>query len=77
MWQKVSKAIWIRSLSLLKTDGDALMAEENDGQGKPKNPHREGWIKRVKAKIPRSKELNTTVVLLAGAIGLLWFGLGE
>jgi flagellar biosynthetic protein FlhB len=51
------------------------MAEENDGQEKTEEPTSRRLDKaREEGQVPRSKELNTTIVLLAGAIGLLWFG---
>ena len=54
------------------------MAEENkDGQEKSEEP----TAKRLqdskqKGEVPRSRELNTTLVLMAGAIGLLTMGRG-
>jgi len=53
------------------------MAENQDGQEKSEEPS----AKRLqdakqKGEVPRSKELNTTLVLLAGSIGLLMMGRG-
>lgn len=51
------------------------MAEENDGQEKTEEPSSRRLEKaREEGQVPRSKELTTSVVLLAGALGLLWFG---
>ena len=51
------------------------MAEEDSGQEKTEEPTSRRLEKaREEGQVPRSKELNTTLVLLAGALGLLAFG---
>ena len=51
------------------------MAEEQSGQEKTEEPTARKLEKaREEGQVPRSKELNTTMVLLLGAIGLLAFG---
>ena len=50
------------------------MAEET-GQEKTEEPTPRKLEKaREEGQIPRSKELNTTMVLVLGAVGLLFFG---
>lgn len=51
------------------------MAEEQTGQEKTEEPTARRLQKaREEGQVPRSKELNTTMVLLLGAVGLLAFG---
>lgn len=51
------------------------MAEEDSSQEKTEEPTARRLEKaREEGQVPRSKDLNTTLVLLAGALGLLAFG---
>ena len=51
------------------------MAENEDGQEKSEQPSaKKLQDAKKKGEVPRSRELNTTVVLMAGAIGLLMMG---